>query len=53
MEKSFFGQTEMEYLGFGVTCKGASPLNKKVEAITNMIPSTSNTGVRAFMVSIN
>ena len=30
IEKSFFGQTEMEYLGFWVTWTGIRPINKKV-----------------------
>ena len=28
IEKSLFGQTEMEYLGFWVTCDGVKPVNK-------------------------
>ena len=28
IEKSLFGQTEMEYLGFWVTREGVRPLNK-------------------------
>ena len=34
IEKSFFGQTEMEYLGFWVTHDGVKPINRKIEAIT-------------------
>ena len=41
IEKSFFGQTEMEYLGFWVTRDGVKPINRKIEAITNMKPNTS------------
>ena len=40
IEKSFLGQTEMEYLGFWVTRNGAKPINKKKEEITNMKPPT-------------
>ena len=29
IEKSFFGRTEMEYLGFWVTQTGIRPINKK------------------------
>ena len=40
IETSFFGQTEIEYLGFWVTRNGIKPINKKIEAITNMAPPT-------------
>ena len=39
--KSFFGQTEMGYLGFWVTRDGVKSINKNIEAITNMAPPTS------------
>ena len=38
IENSFFGQTEMEYLGLWVTCNGVKPINIKIEAIINMVP---------------
>ena len=38
-EKSFFGKTEMEYLGFWVTRTGILPINKKGEAIVKMTPT--------------
>ena len=38
IKKSFFGQTDMEYLGFWVTWTGVQGINKKVEAIVNMTP---------------
>ena len=38
IENDFFGQIEMEYLGFWVTRTGIRPINKKVEAIVNMKP---------------
>ena len=40
IERSFFGQTKMEYLGFLVTCDGIKLINIKIEAITNMKPHT-------------
>ena len=40
IEKYFFGQTEMEYLCFWVTCDGVKTTNKKIEATTNMKPPT-------------
>ena len=39
-EKSFFGQTEMENLSFWVTRDGVKPINRKIEATTNMNPPT-------------
>ena len=49
IENSFFGQTEMEYLGFWVTRNGVKPIHKNIEAITNMKPPTSRKEVRQFM----
>ena len=41
IEKYFFGKTEIEYLGFGVTRDGVKPINRKIEYIKNMEPPTS------------
>ena len=41
IEKSLFGKTEMEYLGLWVTRDGFKPINRKIEAITNMAAPTS------------
>ena len=38
---SFFGQTEMVYLGFWVTRNDVKPIHKKIEVITNMAPPSS------------
>ena len=40
IEKIFFEQTEMEYLGFWVTRNDVKSINKSIEAITNMAPPT-------------
>ena len=48
IKKSFFGETEMEYLGFWVTRTGIRPINKKLEAIVNMKPSKNTKEVCAF-----
>ena len=53
IEKSFFGKTEMEYLCFWVTPDGVNQINRKIEAITNMKPSTSQKEVRNFIGVIN
>ena len=41
IEKSFFRQARMEYLGFWVTHDGVKPINKKIEPIINMALLTS------------
>ena len=38
IEKSFFWKSKMEYLGFWVIRVGVKPINRKIEAITNMKP---------------
>jgi len=37
-KKSFFRQTELEYLGFWINRDGICPLTEKVEAIQNIQP---------------
>jgi hypothetical protein len=37
-KKSFFGRTELEYLGYWITRDGIQPVSKKVEAIKNIAP---------------
>ena len=39
----------MKYLGLCVTRGGAEPLNKKIKAINNMTPLTSQKRVRMFI----
>ena len=51
--KSFFGRTELEYLGYWITQNGVKPLSKKVEAITNLAPPTNRKGVRRFIGLVN
>ena len=41
IEKSLFGQTNMECLVFWVTRNGVKFMNKRIESITNMNPPTS------------
>ena len=52
-ERLFFGQTEMEYIGFWVTWDRIRPINKKVESIINMLPPTNRKQVQAFIVVVN
>ena len=53
IEKSSFGQTEMESLGFWVTRIEIRPINKKVESIVNMTPPKNMKQVWAFIGVIN
>ena len=53
IEKSFFGQTKMEYLGFGVTCNDVKHIDKKIKYITNMNSPTYRKEVRQFIGVIN
>ena len=53
IENSFFGQTEMEYLGLWVTCNGVKPIYIKIEAITNMVPHNARKRLRKFRDVIN
>ena len=51
--KSFFGQTELEYLGFIVNRKGIRPVPNKVEAIKAILPPTNRKQLRRFIGMIN
>ena len=42
IKRSLFGQTEMEWLVFWITHNGVKPVNKKIEAITNVNQPTSH-----------
>ena len=53
IKRSFFGQTDMECLGFWVTWNGIQPINKKVEAIVNMTPPKNTKQVCAFIGVLN
>ena len=51
--KSTFCAHELEYLGFWISREGIRPLNKKVEAITNMGRPRSKRELRRFLGMIN
>ena len=52
-DKSSFGKTEIEYLGFWITCHGIKPLPKKVEAIHAIASPTTHKPLRQFIGIIN
>ena len=53
IEKSFFEQTEIKYLGFWVTRDSVRPINIKIEDMTNMVPPTPRKEVQNFIGVIN
>ena len=53
IERSLFGQTEMEYLCFQVTRDGIKTTDRKIEAINNMNPPTYPKEVQKFIGVIN
>ena len=52
-EKSIFGHSELEYLGYWVTRDGIKPLPKKVDAIKNIAPPRNKKELRSFIGVIN
>eukprot|EP00957_Ditylum_brightwellii_P064977 4929199-Ditylum_brightwellii.AAC.1 len=53
MEKSFFGQKEVEYLGYWITREGIIPLPKKVSAIHEIEPPKNKKQLRRLIGIIN
>jgi len=53
IKKSFFGQTEVEYLGYMITRNGIKPISKKVDAILQLTPPKTKKQLRRFIGMIN
>lgn len=53
LRKSFFMQTELEYLGYLLTPNGIKPQPKKVEAISRILPPKNKRQLRRFLGMIN
>ncbi len=53
LRKSFFIQTELEYLGYLLTPNGIKPQPKKVEAISRILPPKNKRQLRRFLGMIN
>ena len=49
MNKSFFAQEELEYLGYWITQLGIMPLAKKVAAIQEIQPPKNRKQLRRFI----
>ena len=52
-KKSFFGKTELEYLGYWITREGIMPIPKKIEALKNVAVPTTKRQLRRFIGLIN
>jgi hypothetical protein len=51
--KSFFGEAQVEYLGYLITRAGIQPVAKKVQAIHNLKPPTTTKQLRSFIGIVN
>ena len=52
-KKSFFGKSELEYLGYWLTREGIQPLPKKVEAMQMIAPPKNRRQLRRFLGMVN
>ena len=52
-KKSFFGHSELEYLGYWITRTGIQPIAKKVDAIMKIATPTTKKELRSFIGIIN
>ena len=52
-KKSFFAQSELEYLGYWITHKGVQPMPDKVKAILNIKPPTAREELCSFVGLVN
>jgi RNase H-like domain found in reverse transcriptase/Reverse transcriptase (RNA-dependent DNA polymerase)/Integrase zinc binding domain len=53
VKKSFFAQSELEYLGYWITRDGIQPVKKKVDAILNIAPPKNRKELRSFIGLVN
>ena len=51
--KSFFGQSELECLGYMLTQNGVKPVQKKVEAMLKIAPPKTVKQLRSFLGAVN
>jgi hypothetical protein len=51
--KSFFGRTELEYLGYNISREGIRPSQKKVKAILNIATPKNRKQLRGFIGMVN
>lgn len=52
-KKSFFGRSELEYLGYWITRDGIQPVPTKVDAIKNLAEPTNKKQLRRFIGMVN
>jgi hypothetical protein len=53
VQKCYFAQTELEYLGYWLSRQGAKPPPKKVEAIMCLQPPKNAKQIRHFLGMVN
>ena len=51
--KSYWGQSEVDYLGYVISKKGIRPQTKKIQAILKIQPPTTQRQLRRFIGMIN
>ena len=51
--KSVFGKSELEYLGYWITCEGIQPITKKLEAIQKIVAPTTKKELCSFIDMVN
>ena len=51
--KSFFAQTELEYLGYFINREGVMPIPRKVEAMKHLAVPKTRKQLRSFLGMIN
>jgi hypothetical protein len=51
--KTFFGKTNLEYLGYNISSEGIRPSQKKVDAILQIKPTTMRKQLRRFIGMVN
>ena len=52
-QKSFFGQSQLEYLGYWITRDGIQPLPKKVQAIRDLMAPKTGKELHRFIGMVN
>ena len=52
-QKSFFGQSQLEYLGYWITRDGIQPLPKKLQAIRALMAPKTRKELRRFIGMVN
>jgi hypothetical protein len=49
LQKCYFGESKIDYLGYEITRDGIQPQPKKVEAILKLSPPNDKTSIKTFL----